>query len=79
MTTLPPRRVTAMRANDRIAENPLKAAHPKEQSLGARTLKRRDRQPGSETGAGDESRTRDLNLGKVALYQLSYSRARERL
>jgi hypothetical protein len=26
-------------------------------------------------GAGDESRTRDLNLGKVALYQLSYSRA----
>ena len=29
---------------------------------------------GSEFGAGDESRTRDLNLGKVALYQLSYSR-----
>ena len=28
-------------------------------------------------GAGDESRTRDLNLGKVALYQLSYSRVRE--
>ncbi len=27
-----------------------------------------------EPGAGDESRTRDLNLGKVALYQLSYSR-----
>jgi hypothetical protein len=27
-----------------------------------------------ETGAGDEARTRDLNLGKVALYQLSYSR-----
>ncbi|CAG9254587.1 hypothetical protein PUN4_220060 [Paraburkholderia unamae] len=26
------------------------------------------------TGAGDEARTRDLNLGKVALYQLSYSR-----
>ena len=26
------------------------------------------------SGAGDESRTRDLNLGKVALYQLSYSR-----
>lgn len=30
-----------------------------------------------ETGAGDESRTRDLNLGKVALYQLSYSRSEE--
>ena len=28
----------------------------------------------SETGAGEESRTLDLNLGKVALYQLSYSR-----
>src|SRR5690606_23712967 len=33
------------------------------------------RSPGLfESGAGDESRTRDLNLGKVALYQLSYSR-----
>ena len=29
-------------------------------------------------GAGDESRTRDLNLGKVALYQLSYSRIADR-
>jgi hypothetical protein len=28
----------------------------------------------SEFGAGNEARTRDLNLGKVALYQLSYSR-----
>jgi hypothetical protein len=28
----------------------------------------------SEPGAGNEARTRDLNLGKVALYQLSYSR-----
>jgi hypothetical protein len=27
-----------------------------------------------EDGAGDEIRTRDINLGKVALYQLSYSR-----
>lgn len=27
------------------------------------------------SGAGNEARTRDLNLGKVALYQLSYSRA----
>jgi hypothetical protein len=25
-------------------------------------------------GAGDGVRTRDINLGKVALYQLSYSR-----
>ena len=28
-------------------------------------------------GAGDETRTRDINLGKVALYQLSYTRARK--
>ena len=27
-------------------------------------------------GAGDGIRTRDINLGKVALYQLSYSRVR---
>jgi hypothetical protein len=30
--------------------------------------------PISTSGAGEESRTLDLNLGKVALYQLSYSR-----
>ena len=33
----------------------------------------------SKTGAGDEARTRDINLGKVALYQLSYTRVRERV
>ncbi len=27
-------------------------------------------------GAGDEIRTRDIYLGKVVLYQLSYSRGR---
>ncbi len=27
-----------------------------------------------EIGAGDGTRTRDIDLGKVALYQLSYSR-----
>jgi hypothetical protein len=27
-----------------------------------------------DAGAGEEARTLDLNLGKVALYQLSYSR-----
>ena len=32
----------------------------------------------SNSGAGNESRTRDLNLGKVALYQLSYSRFDDR-
>ena len=29
-----------------------------------------------ENGAGDEIRTHDPNLGKVVLYQLSYSRAK---
>ena len=28
-------------------------------------------------GAGNEDRTRDSNLGKVMLYQLSYSRRNE--
>src|SRR5688572_30751802 len=32
------------------------------------------RGPCRNSGAGNETRTRDLNLGKVALYQLSYSR-----
>jgi hypothetical protein len=29
-------------------------------------------------GAGDETRTRDIDLGRVALYQLSYSRSEAR-
>ena len=29
---------------------------------------------GEEIGAGNETRTRDFHLGKVVLYQLSYSR-----
>ena len=32
------------------------------------------RSSSKNSGAGEESRTLDLNLGKVALYQLSYSR-----
>ena len=34
---------------------------------------------GEWNGAGDGIRTRDINLGKVALYQLSYSRSRAKL
>jgi hypothetical protein len=34
--------------------------------------------PPRGVGAGKEARTPDLNLGKVALYQLSYSRVRRR-
>src|SRR3989344_3386995 len=35
--------------------------------------------PPRVSGAGNEARTRDLNLGKVTLYQLSYSRRRRAL
>src|SRR5438445_1528597 len=39
----------------------------------------RSRQNSSGKSAGDESRTRDLNVGNVALYQLSYSRVATRI
>ena len=58
MTTLPPRRVDAT----------LGCRHDVAKQKGERRL------PLMKSGAGNESRTRDLNLGKVALYQLSYSR-----
>jgi hypothetical protein len=31
----------------------------------------------AKAGAGDEARTRDVHLGKVVLYQLSYTRSFE--
>jgi hypothetical protein len=40
----------------------------------SRQAKGKPELPFYQTGAGKESRTLDLNLGKVALYQLSYSR-----
>ena len=43
---------------------------PYDQSIGAGTQTPIDWVP----GAGNETRTRDPNLGKVVLYQLSYSR-----
>ena len=36
-----------------------------------------ERRPGPPFGADDRARTGDLNLGKVALYQLSYVRREE--
>ena len=47
--------------------------HPAKIKKGKRHGTNRYRFP-RKSGAGNESRTRDLNLGKVALYQLSYSR-----
>ncbi len=75
MTTLPPSRVTAGQAFYPrawgAAENLKKAGSvpPMQKNLVENEVFR-------ETGAGNEVRTRDLNLGKVALYQLSYSRLR---
>jgi hypothetical protein len=40
----------------------------------ARKIKKPRRIEAWEFGAGNETRTRDPNLGKVVLYQLSYSR-----
>src|SRR5271154_6351125 len=66
MTTLPP--------------SPSKTAFtsPDSTRLGLRTKEALARLVRSRAfqsdGAGNEARTRDLNLGKVALYQLSYSR-----
>ena len=48
--------------------------------LGSELLyENRSRRFGRKDGAGDGIRTRDINLGKVALYQLSYSRAWEEI
>src|SRR5688572_6972860 len=59
MTTLPPSQVGV-----------------RERSCCAREAQNPGSCPGfySKAGAGNEARTRDLNLGKVTLYQLSYSR-----
>ena len=48
---------------------------PYDQSIGAGTQTPIDWVP----GAGNETRTRDPNLGKVVLYQLSYSRRIDRV
>src|SRR5450755_2574380 len=58
MTTLPPRRVGPAHRDNALRYKPRGRAL---------ALPR-------NSGAGKESRTPDLNLGKVALYQLSYSR-----
>ncbi len=60
MTTLPPRQEWAANA---LATTPLPRANEKGEHCAL-----------PKSGAGNESRTRDLNLGKVALYQLSYVR-----
>ncbi len=66
--------LTSRQADDRHPIAP--CARPCKTRARSVQQKKREAQrlPLLQTGAGDESRTRDLNLGKVALYQLSYSR-----
>ena len=57
---------------------PLASVAPVE-NLSAGTLQKREGPAmggafGCDSGAGNETRTRDPDLGKVVLYQLSYSR-----
>ena len=45
-----------------------------EKPRGGRGFRVKSGLPGKKFGAGNETRTRDPDLGKVVLYQLSYSR-----
>ena len=71
MTTLPPRRGARGLFQLRF-ENPhvilVRLKIKRENGCCAFSL--------GQSGAGKEARTPDLNLGKVALYQLSYSRTK---
>ncbi len=58
------------------------ALPPKKRERGCRRQKRQKKTPSRlrgrfRFGAGNETRTRDPDLGKVVLYQLSYSRKYE--
>ena len=50
----------------------LRVAQSKSPAVGGAVAKTR-----AYAGAGNETRTRDPDLGKVVLYQLSYSRVRQ--
>ena len=64
--------------HDHSATRPLRT----NRNLKVATIRLKNKTPGVrgllETGAGNETRTRDPDLGKVVLYQLSYSRIRVR-
>src|SRR5262245_33141195 len=66
MTILPPRQSLEITAPERTHRHSAvrEAKKPRAPGLGASCV----------TGAGNETRTRDPDLGKVVLYQLSYSR-----
>ncbi|SOY47685.1 hypothetical protein CBM2589_B200019 [Cupriavidus taiwanensis] len=73
ITTLPPRQVTCCWIVSAFSPG-CRSASTRHAAVRRSTQTKREALLPSGIGAGDESRTRDLNLGKVALYQLSYSR-----
>ena len=53
---------------------PMAAPKPNADAFKRRNRNGARRRRSDKDGAGNEARTRDLDLGKVALYQLSYTR-----
>ncbi len=72
MTTLPPRHACSATSRP-VTREKSKAEGASYRRVGSSRDERTFR--ARKSGAGNESRTHDLNLGKVALYQLSYSRS----
>src|SRR5690606_16003901 len=65
----------AMCASDNAADDARRAYEKSDPKVAFFVASHRGGMPvDAVSGAGNETRTRDLNLGKVALYQLSYSR-----
>ncbi len=52
--------------------------HPEEHDR-KKVRRRKNKVCVQKNGASEEIRTLDINLGKVALYQLSYTRSRKRV
>ena len=70
---------TVSQAFSMLLETPAQPSLPYKLVLSSSVRLARKNLRMSYFGAGDESRTRDLRLGKPALYQLSYSRCVKRI
>ena len=71
------RHIAASASSEFGAGNAIQPAEARSQPIGSRYQQKSRHiaaSASSEFGAGNEIRTRDPNLGKVVLYQLSYSR-----
>ena len=77
-----PRMAVAIRRNPASPLDLTRSAPVEAASSSSPSVKFQKKTPsfrmGSSFGAGDEARTRYLDLGKVALYQMSYARKRHR-